>query len=439
MEHNITPEIITDLSPREFLVVGVECGKSILSLDKRIVVLYKKYPSQVHCLYFTWDEHEIVSLIDQFLFLAKTRKNHLFYVLSFSGVSIGIIAPLLEQANHCSNVYLPRSYWTIIDKVIRKRRYSYNEAISLPCRPVISSKSLISSNSASYLIKLVPQAYGLVLESGKGNRFQGMCVVVKNGEGKIVVNDYINGVPPYYWDSRKLSDGHFSLEIYFKEFLADSYCLYIQSNIKNKEGFCSFIPSSETQHNEDLVQSIGVDSQTLSQYLRITSVVPGALTEFRELAFRITNYSSGDYDKVLAIHDWIAKNIHYDYDSLIDSLYLNTPIEQSAILALRTRKCVCQGYTDLSIVLLRTIGIPAVGVYCRTEEDSTSEPSKDEANHIFTFAYCDNRWILMDITWDSRNRFESGEFKKGEQISHLYFDSTIQFLSGTHRMLGISA
>ncbi len=434
MEHSITPGMITRLKPHEFLVAGLERGRSISSLDSRIANLFNEYPTQVLLLHFTWDERENKLLIDQFLLSAQTRKNQVFYVEPFPGIGPDIIAPLFERANHCPNVCLPLSYWKVIDKVIRKRKYAGNDAVSLPCRPVSPSTLLTTSHSPSFSIKFVPQAYGLVVESGPGNRFQGMCVIVKNGGGMELASDYVSGASPYYWDSRKLADQIYLLEFYFKEFSADSYRLYTRLKVKNTSGFCSIVPSPDLDHNQKVVQSIGVDAQTLSRCLRLTSVVPGALTEFRDLAFRITKYSNGNYEKILAVHDWVARNIHYDYDSLINSLYLNTPLEKTAILALRTKKCVCQGYTDLSVALLRTLEIPAVGVYCRADE-STSSSSGDDANHIFTFAYCDGRWIPMDITWDSRNRYEDGGFKNGGQISHLYFDMTLPYLSITHRIV----
>ena len=438
MEHNTTPDLTSTLRPHEILVVGSERGKAVSFNDRRIKGLQMKYPSQILFIPFSLDDQENRNEIGRFVQTARQSKDKTFYVLPFEGISDELVAPLFECVNQCTNVYLPASYWSIIDKIIRKRRYASNEAVSPPCPPVLSPKCLVSSNSASYSIKLTPQTFGLVIECGKGNKFQGVCVAVKDADGKEMTSDFINGVPPNYWDTRKLPDADYKLEFYFKEYLGKTFKLYIRTGMSVKKGFCSFTPSPDLRKNQDMFRSIGTDSRTTSRFLRLTSVVPGALTEFRELAFRITKYSNGDYDKILAVHDWIARNIHYDFDSLVNSLYLNTPLEKTAITALRTKRCVCQGYTDLSVALLRTLGIPAVGVYCHAESSGMISSGND-INHIFTFAYGENRWIPMDITWDSRNRYEGGAFRKDALITHLYFDMTIPFMSGTHRIIGYSS
>ncbi|UYU47151.1 transglutaminase domain-containing protein [Bacteroides salyersiae] len=170
----------------------------------------------------------------------------------------------------------------------------------------------------------------------------------------------------------------------------------------------------------------------------LTAVVPGALIEFRDLANSITRYDNSEYNKILSVHDWIAKNIFYDYDSLNDGSYKNTPLEKTAITALRNRRCVCQGYTDLSVALLRSIGIPAMGICCWAVGECNDDEAlnQNRSNHIFTAAFCGGNWMLCDITWDSMNRYENDSYDEDKKLSHTYFDATVQFLSYTHRFVG---
>lgn len=161
------------------------------------------------------------------------------------------------------------------------------------------------------------------------------------------------------------------------------------------------------------------------------------------LARLIVNDLSETYDKILAIHDWVAENIYYDFDALshLDdrSICMIKPLD-----VVTFRRSVCQGYTDLSIALMRSIGIPAIGIICFSLGlDSTGgwerkENLEAESNHIFPAAFCDSRWLFMDVTWDSGNEYRNGKFIKSKApVSRKYFDITIRFLSNTHRLISL--
>lgn len=161
------------------------------------------------------------------------------------------------------------------------------------------------------------------------------------------------------------------------------------------------------------------------------------------LARLIVNDLSETYDKILAIHDWVAENIYYDFDALshLDdrSICITKPLD-----VVTSRRSVCQGYTDLSIALMRSIGIPAIGVICFSLGlDSTGgwerkENLEAESNHIFPAAFCDSRWLFMDVTWDSGNEYRKGKFIKSKlPVSRKYFDITMRFLSNTHRLISL--
>ena len=78
-----------------------------------------------------------------------------------------------------------------------------------------------------------------------------------------------------------------------------------------------------------------------------------------------------------------------------------------------------------------------MGICCWAFGEGDDNPSNsNESNHIFTAAYCDKRWILCDITWDSRNRYEKESFDEDKKLSHTYFDSTVRFMSYTHKFIG---
>ena len=70
-------------------------------------------------------------------------------------------------------------------------------------------------------------------------------------------------------------------------------------------------------------------------------------------AASITYGLDDEYGKLLAVHDWVAENIFYDYDSLRRLNDRLVALERSTLDVLRTRRGVCQGYSDLAVSLLR--------------------------------------------------------------------------------------
>lgn len=155
----------------------------------------------------------------------------------------------------------------------------------------------------------------------------------------------------------------------------------------------------------------------------------------RKTAIRLTKGCHNLREKVLVIHDFVAKHLYYDFDSLLSTESTNRTIEQ----IVHTRRCVCQGFADLTLLLLKSIGIQAENILCYAIQNifesgwSCAFNRTSELNHVITRAKLENRWLFMDVTWDSTNRFENNVYIKGDWVSHRYFDVTLPFLSSTHR------
>lgn len=164
-----------------------------------------------------------------------------------------------------------------------------------------------------------------------------------------------------------------------------------------------------------------------------------SLEAIRNLAATITENCSSDYEKTLAIHDWVAENIYYDQD------YLNGKTKSTninSVSVLENRYAVCSGYANVTKDLISASGIPcklvlgfALGV--SEDEDNWEDVDLREVNpnHVWNEAYVDGRWVVIDSTWDSTNSYEGGKFTEGKGISHLYFDVTMQFMSISHKSI----
>lgn len=157
-------------------------------------------------------------------------------------------------------------------------------------------------------------------------------------------------------------------------------------------------------------------------------------TDISDMAYSITSSARSNYEKARLIHDWVAENIYYDYD------YFNGNKESTALSAkdVFVSKCsVCEGYANLTMVLMHSVRIPcikvegyALGVGTK-DEWSTSIINTSQTNHTWNEAYVDGRWIVIDTTWDSDNSFENGKFTKWE-ISSEYFDVSDENMAINH-------
>lgn len=150
----------------------------------------------------------------------------------------------------------------------------------------------------------------------------------------------------------------------------------------------------------------------------------------KDLALQITKDKTNNYDKLLAINNWVADNIYYDYDMLSGKTG-----PRDAIGTLKAKRSVCQGYSELTTALVRSLGIPCkmvIGWGNNNETDWSEIPSND-SNHAWNAAYVDGRWIILDVTWNSTNKYVNGQYNKGAK-RYKYFDPTIEMFSWDHRI-----
>lgn len=250
------------------------------------------------------------------------------------------------------------------------------------------------------------------------------CDEVVASVGKIKLNKKIKIEVP--------SNGIYFLRLFYKEDLFNYNGFLFRRDVpfmKKDESYI-FVNTIVTRLNHDFYDSLPIPSPKLIKHkrIRLTSLVK-----------EITIHCASNYEKILAIHDWIAGNIFYDMD-LLNKDKADWVVDPISVLELK--RSVCQGYTNLSISMLNIINIPAVGITCYAldENDNLGWANpfslSADSSHIITAAWA-NRWIMMDITWDSPNKYQNGKFSKQKQPLHKYFDTTIPFISNTHRLISV--
>lgn len=137
---------------------------------------------------------------------------------------------------------------------------------------------------------------------------------------------------------------------------------------------------------------------TYDQEEELTAAVDTLLAEI------ITDDMS-DYEKVKAIYDYMTYNIRYDYDHLNDSTY---KLQFTAYAALVQKTSVCQGYANLFYRLALECGIDARMI-------------RGQANgggHAWNIVELNDKYYLVDATWDEGRTGNYGYFLKKEFSDH---------------------
>lgn len=239
-----------------------------------------------------------------------------------------------------------------------------------------------------------------------------------------------------------LADGTYMLNIYANDGTTNSYGAVVYNQITFvKNGSDSYFMVSADVYNNNIAF---IEKNYRSPQYYLTQVFPSSYTKWvytndtvKGWAEEITAGCTTDYEKIRAVHDWVADNIYYDYD-YFKGVESDTPLTPEDVY--NKRYSVCQGYSNLSASLLRSIGIPckvAEG-YGKTGTTDWSEIPESSSNHAWNEAWLEDekRWVIFDSTWDSGNKkgYET-EYTLVEGASKkTYFDVSQQLFSGNHRV-----
>ena len=217
--------------------------------------------------------------------------------------------------------------------------------------------------------------------------------------------------------------------------------MYENIMIEVEENENSFILPIYYESNRDIINNLPISNNDLLSYKLSTKRIECHRPEIYSLAKEICMFSHNDYNRLLCIHDWIAQNLYYDKDSVNSGEYIiNT---HKAIDAIKcSKKCVCSDFTFLTVALARSLNIPSICITCKIGEKqncwNNNVQSSNKTDHIFAASFVNNRWVLMDNTWDCGNQILNGIFrKKSHGYDRKYFDISLELLSSTHRFVEI--
>lgn len=177
------------------------------------------------------------------------------------------------------------------------------------------------------------------------------------------------------------------------------------------------------------------DQATLNSLLNIK-----VSESIRNQTSEIIQGCSTDLQKLQAIHDWIADTIYYDNYGL-----QNGSVVVEAKQVLSKKGTVCAGYSNLTAAMCAAAGIPCKivngfalgkGTAGYWSEDTVNSTI---INHAWNEAYVDDRWVIMDVTWDSQNENTSDNPEPQYRTSRQkYFDISLENLSLNHKLISDS-
>ena len=213
--------------------------------------------------------------------------------------------------------------------------------------------------------------------------------------------------------------------------------VYNYVTIENFYGEWQIQPSPVHDNNVTMYER----DKSISDALESTLSIQSEYANMKSIAQQITEGYTTDYARAAAIHDWVCSYLYYDNDALNSG----ETAPYAAASVVNSRRVVCLGYATLFATLCRSIDIPcnvvsgyALGVGSGDTKWTDENVNTAEQNHAWNEVYADGRWIIVDPTWDSQNKYENGEFIDGSAVSNLYFDANLDFFSANHKILEYS-
>lgn len=123
-----------------------------------------------------------------------------------------------------------------------------------------------------------------------------------------------------------------------------------------------------------------------------------------------------DYEKELALHDWLLSHGEYDAQSRDNVAHIGQPNNTDPYGMLVGGYGICLGFSTTFQLLMDLAGIECITV--------VGAAYGSTADHAWNMVKLDGEWYCVDVTWD-----ESGEeYSNITYATHKYFNVTSAFL-----------
>lgn len=156
--------------------------------------------------------------------------------------------------------------------------------------------------------------------------------------------------------------------------------------------------------NPDVMAVFGLDKAALYQHYQLLGCAEGrkGYSTEEETNTKLKIYAIADYltadcvtdqERVKVVHDWLVKNVVYDYDNYV----LRTIPESSYGMegAILYGKAVCQGYAEAFAYFMDVLGIE-----CEMVTGTANNGNGLWIGHAWNKVRLDGNWYYIDVTWD---------------------------------------
>ncbi|MHB8062993.1 MAG: stalk domain-containing protein [Ruminiclostridium sp.] len=147
---------------------------------------------------------------------------------------------------------------------------------------------------------------------------------------------------------------------------------------------------------------------------RLSDEESAVLDKVKDIVLKVIKVSMTDYEKELAIHDYLVLNYKYDYDNYKND---TIPDESYTVYGLLIKGTgVCQAYAEATNLLLNSVGIECKMVIGTSKGDS----------HGWNVVKLEDEYYMLDVTGDDPAPDKAG------QVRYDYFNVTADQLAIDH-------
>jgi transglutaminase-like putative cysteine protease len=235
-----------------------------------------------------------------------------------------------------------------------------------------------------------------------------------------VCSTYISTILPHKGsiDISNKTDGTYSIVFY-------NIFFYNQTDFEVISGTAYYLPNDMVKKNWNFMYDLSTRDP---QYYTTTSQISNSMTlaQYNEIKNKVQQIIYGkvtNYDKALAIYEWVTNNFYYDYDCFEDRTCTNNSLYET----FKLQRGVCTHFSDITSAMMRIAGIPALTM------NGIAYTSYGAGGHAWNAIYVNHRWMILDSTWDTSNAYSDGEYYPWG-VSLNYFDVGIESISYDHEI-----
>ncbi len=174
---------------------------------------------------------------------------------------------------------------------------------------------------------------------------------------------------------------------------------------------------------------------------------PKSFSSTEKLAERVQEDFSSDYDRARAIYCWMAHNMKYDFNALLNppktqSFSYRTEAEKQRKIqqindkmlqnAFTSQKAVCEGFTLLYQHLVELMGLKCEIIRGDSKTRLADIGRKSTtSNHAWNMVLIDKKWRLVDVTW-GQGYYDSSKGRMINDYTPIYFDTDPDYFFAKH-------